>query len=69
VTNRLAVAGLVTVGLAVCSAVLLVTSFVAPGLRAVLITAALACVFAALWFALPLSRLSRNDRGDRDQRH
>ena len=72
VTNLLAVAGLVTVGLAVCSAVLLVTSFVAPGLRAVLITAALACVFAALWFALPLSRLGRDDRddrGDRDQRH
>ena len=34
VTNVLAIAGLITVGLAVCSAVLLVTSFVAPGLRA-----------------------------------
>ena len=65
VTNVLAVAGLVTVGLAVCSAVLLVTSFVAPGLRAVLITAAPGCVFAALWFALPLSRLGRGDDRDR----
>ena len=62
VTNRLAIAGLVTVGLAVCSAVLLVTSFVAPGLRAVVITAGLACVFAVLWFALPLSRLAATTR-------
>lgn len=68
VTNVLAIAGLVTVGLAVCSAVLLVTSFVAPGLRAVLITAGLACVFAALWFALPLSRLGRDDIDDQDGR-
>ena len=68
VTNVLAIAGLVTVGLAVCSAVLLVTSFVAPGLRSVLITAVLVCVFAGLWFALPLSRLNRDDRDDRDRR-
>ena len=67
-TNRLAIAGLVTVGLAVCSAVLLVTSFVAPGLRSVLITAVLACVFAVLWFALPLSRLGRDDLDDRSDR-
>lgn len=64
VTNRLAIAGLVTVGLAVCSAVLLVTSFVAPGLRAIVITAGVACVFAGLWFALPLARLSRDDIDD-----
>jgi len=67
-TNRMAIAGLVTVGLAVCSAVLLVTSFVAPGLRAVVITAGLACVFAGLWFALPLARLSRDDTDDQDGR-
>jgi amino acid transporter len=67
VTNRLAIAGLITVGLSVCSAVLLVTSFVAPGLRAVVITAGVACVFAVLWFALPLSRLSRDDEDDRDE--
>lgn len=65
VTNALAIAGLVTVGLAVCSAVLLVTDFVAPGLRATVITAGLICVFAALWFALPLSRRGRDDRNDR----
>jgi hypothetical protein len=48
----------------VCSAVLLVTSFVAPGLRATVITAGLVCVFAALWFALPLSRRGRDDLDD-----
>jgi Family of unknown function (DUF6328) len=64
VTNAAAIAGLVTVGLAVCSAVLLVTSFVAPGLRATVITAGLVCVFAALWFALPLSRRDRDDHDD-----
>ena len=66
VTNVLAIAGLVTVGLAVCSAVLLVTSFVAPGLRANVITAGLVCVFAALWFALPLSRRGRDDLDDHE---
>jgi len=68
VTNGLAIAGLVTVGLAVCSAVLLVTSFVAPGLRAAVITAALACIFAVLWLALPLARRGRDDYGDRGGR-
>jgi hypothetical protein len=66
VTNVLAIAGLVTVGLAVCSAVLLVTSFVAPGLRSTVISAGLVCVFAALWFGLPLSRRGRDNIDDRD---
>lgn len=66
-TNRLAIAGLAAVGLAVCSSVLLVTSFVAPGLRAMVITAGLVCVFAGLWFFVPMSRRSRDLR-DRDQR-
>ena len=39
VTNVLAIAGLVTVGLAVSCAVLLVVSFVAPGAPAIVITA------------------------------
>jgi len=63
VTNALAIAGLVTVGLAVSTAVALVTRFVAPGLPAVVITAIAACAFAGLWFLLPLAR-----RGGDDQR-
>jgi O-antigen/teichoic acid export membrane protein len=62
VTNVLAITGLVTVGLAVSAAVLLVTRFVAPGWPAVLITAIAAGAFAGLWFLLPLSRREQDDR-------
>ena len=62
VTNVLAIAGLVTVGLAVSCAVLLVVSFVAPGAPAVVITAIAVVAFAGLWFALPLSRRDRDDQ-------
>jgi len=60
VTNVLAITGLVTVGLSVSTAVLLVTRFVAPGLPAALITAIAGCAFAGLWFLLPLSRRDRD---------
>ena len=62
VTNVLAIAGLVTVGLAVSCAVLLVVSFVAPGAPTIVITAIAVVAFAGLWFALPLSRRDRDDR-------
>jgi hypothetical protein len=52
----MAVGGLAVVGLAVTVAVLLVTSFVASGVTAVLITVCVACVFGLLWFAFPLTR-------------
>jgi hypothetical protein len=51
----MAVTGLATVGLAVSAAVLLVTGYVASALPAALITAFVTCVFAGLWFALPLA--------------
>src|SRR5450755_1254386 len=54
--NVLAICGLVTVSLAICAAVLLVTGFVDHGLPAVLVTAFTVCVFSGLWFALPLAR-------------
>ena len=54
--NRLAIAGLVTVSLAVTAAVALVLSYVAAGLPAILITAIIGVLFAGLWFAYPLSR-------------
>jgi Family of unknown function (DUF6328) len=59
--NRMAIAGLVTVALAVCVAVLLLFSFVTSLIPAVLITVLLAGVFAGLWFGLPLNR-----RGSRE---
>jgi uncharacterized protein DUF6328 len=52
----MATAGLAVVGLAVSAAVLLVTSFVASGATAALITVVVVCVFGSLWFALPLAR-------------
>ena len=62
VTNTLAIAGLVTVGLAVTCAVLLVVSFVSPGVPAVVITVIAGVSFAGLWFVLPLSRRDRDNR-------
>jgi hypothetical protein len=52
----MAITGLAVVGLAVSAAVLLVTSFVASGATAALITVLVVCVFGSLWFALPLAR-------------
>jgi hypothetical protein len=52
----MAIAGLVTVGLAVSAAVLLVTGYVASGLTAALITTFVTGVFGLLWFAFPLAR-------------
>jgi hypothetical protein len=53
----MAIAGMITVGLAVsAAAVLLVTGYVASPLPAALITAFGTCTFGALWFALPLAR-------------
>jgi MFS family permease len=52
----MAIAGLAVVGLAVSAAVLLVTSFVASGVTAGLITVSVAGVFGLLWFAFPLAR-------------
>ena len=64
VTNVLAIAGLVTVGLAVSCAVLLVVSFVAPGVPTVVITVIAVGAFAGLWFVLPLSRRDRDNHDD-----
>ena len=52
--NVLAICGLATVGLAISGAVLLVTSYVDGGLPSILITVLLVCLFAGLWFVLPL---------------
>jgi Family of unknown function (DUF6328) len=55
-SNRMALLGLVAVGLAVSSAVLLVTSYVTTALPAALISAFVLCLFGGLWFAFPLAR-------------
>jgi hypothetical protein len=57
--NIMAILGLGSVGLAVSAAVLLVLSYVVKGLPAVVITIGVVCLFAGLWFALPLARRAR----------
>ena len=52
----ISIAGLATVGRAVSAAVLLVTSYVASGLTAAVISVLVFLVFGLLWFALPLTR-------------
>jgi hypothetical protein len=56
VANRMAIGGLVTICLAVSSSILLVVSFVSTGPVVVLIPTVMLCLFAVLWFAIPLSR-------------
>ena len=53
-SNVMAICGLATVGLAISAAVLLVTGYVDSGLPSILITVLTVCLFAVLWFALPL---------------
>src|SRR5579859_5435514 len=57
--NVMAIGGLVTVGLAVSVAVLVVTGYVDHGLPSVVITVCILCLFAGLWFAFPLTRRAR----------
>ena len=54
--NTLALLGLAAVGLAISASVLLVVSYVEPGFIATIITACTVCLFAVLWFVLPLVR-------------
>jgi Family of unknown function (DUF6328) len=59
--NVMAICGLMTVALAISAAVLLVVSFVVPGVVATVISVGVICLFAALWLGLPLTR--REQRG------
>lgn len=54
--NRMLIAGLGFLGLALVGAILLVTDFLFDGAVVVLAPAGLALVLAVLWFARPLSR-------------
>jgi MFS family permease len=54
--NVLAILGLAAVGLAISASVLLVVSYVESGSTVVIITVVTVCLFAVLWFALPMVR-------------
>jgi uncharacterized protein DUF6328 len=55
IANVMAICGLVTVALAVSGAVLLILSYVLPGLPAIVISTCVFALFAILWIALPLA--------------
>jgi hypothetical protein len=61
--NTLAILGLAAVGLAISACVLLVVSYVARGLPTVIIAVFTVCLFAVLWFVLPLGRRRTRFRG------
>ena len=52
----MAIAGLITVALAISAAVLLILSYVVPGAPAIAISACLLAAFAVLWVAVPVAR-------------
>jgi Family of unknown function (DUF6328) len=54
--NAMAICGLATVALTICTVVVLVVSAVEQGLPALLMGVFVVCVFAGLWFVLPLTR-------------
>jgi MFS family permease len=54
--NLMAILGLAAVGLAISAAVLLVVSYVDKGLPVVIIAVFVVCLYAGLWFVLPLTR-------------
>lgn len=66
--NVMAIGGLVTVGLAVSSSVLLVVSVVQTGPVVAVIPALTLTLFGALWFALPLARRRRSETAARRER-
>lgn len=54
--NKMAIAGLAAVALAVSIAVVLVTSFVEGSTSAIVVGVFIGCLLALLWFVLPLLR-------------
>ena len=60
--NVMAIAGLATVALAVTGVVLLVTSYVQPGVPTPVLTIIVGALFISLWFVLPLTRRAKTRR-------
>jgi hypothetical protein len=62
VANRLTIAGLAFLGLAMTGAIMLITDVLFGGLATVFFSAAALAMFVVLWFALPLRRRLSLDR-------
>ncbi len=57
--NVMAIAGLITVALAITAAVLLIASFVVHGALAIVLAGCVFGLFAGLWIVVPLARRAR----------
>ncbi len=68
VSNRIVIAGLVFLALAMCGAVLLVASKLFGAAAGILTLLAVATPFAVLWFGMPLRRRAELDRARRPSR-
>ena len=66
-SNRLAIAGMAFLAMAISGVVFLITDFLFSELTAALVTAAVAAWFAWLWYGLPLSRKLK-DQGNQGKR-
>lgn len=62
VANRLAIAGLAFLGLAMTGAIMLITDVLFGGVATVLFSAGALAMFTVLWFVLPLRRRLRLER-------
>jgi hypothetical protein len=60
-SQTLALAGLGLLALAMCGALLLVATYLFGAATGIVTAAAMACVFTAVWFAIPLVREHRHD--------
>jgi hypothetical protein len=67
VANRLTIAGLTLVALAMTGVMSLLTDFVFGTATMVVTTTAIVLAFALLWYVLPLRRRAMLDRTDRDR--
>ncbi|UTI63710.1 DUF6328 family protein [Paraconexibacter antarcticus] len=67
VSNRLAIAGLVCVGVAVLGVVALIATVIYPGWPAVIVVTAAAVLFLATWGVAPLARRRRVRAGHGDR--
>jgi uncharacterized protein DUF6328 len=64
VANKLAIAGLTFLAVAMTGAILLVTDLLFGGVTSGIATGFVALAFALLWYAIPLQRLRQRRRGD-----
>ena len=60
-SNRLAIAGMTSLAVAMIGAVMLITDYVFGTATMIVCTAAIALAFLVVWYALPIRRLTKDD--------